>query len=115
LSTSFNIRTVFEADDPHYRDLKVPLKFWKIVVFERDGELRATGLVASQKERIRQTQGGMPESLDDPSPVAEWQKSISDIEDMTGLRFGNLRAADTLGGGEAVTNQKLESFEDIRL
>jgi hypothetical protein len=32
----------------HYRDIRVPMKFWKIVVFERDGELKATGLVASQ-------------------------------------------------------------------
>ncbi len=108
---------VFANDDPGYRDIKVPLKFWKIVVFERDGELRSVGLVASQKERIKQTPGGVPESLDDPSPVAEYQKSIADIETMTGLDFGKVTQADTFGGGEAVgaAERRLVSFEDIRL
>ena len=105
---------VFADNDPHYRDIRVPMKFWKIVVFERDGELKATGLVASQKERIKQTPGGLPESLEDPSPVAEYQVSIAEIEQMTGLDFGKLVAADTLGGEEAMS-RPLESFEEIKL
>lgn len=105
---------VFANDDPAYRDIKVPIKFFKIVVFERDGELKSVGLVASQKERIGKTPGGIPESLDDPSPVSEWQTRIADIETMTGLDFGKVTAADTFGADEAVS-KKLESFEDIRL
>jgi len=93
------------------------MKFWKVVVFERDGELRSVGLVASQKERIKETPGGVPESLDDPSPVAEYQVSVADIEQMTGLDFGKVTAADTFGGGESVggAEKKLTSFEDIQL
>ena len=105
---------VFTDDDPNYRDIKVPLKFWKIVVFERDGELRSVGLVASQKERIKQTPGGVPEALDDPSPVAEYVKSIAEIEQMTGLDFGKVTTADTFEGDEAI-NKQLESFEEIKL
>lgn len=107
---------VFADGDPNYRDIKVPLKFWKIVVFERDGELRSVGLVASQKERIKQTPGGVPESLDDPSPVAEYQTSIAAIEQMTGLDFGKVTTADTFGGDEALgAERKLTSFDEIRL
>jgi endonuclease G len=105
---------VLADDDPQYRDIKVPMRFWKIVVFERDGELRSVGLVASQKERIKLIPGGVPESLNDPSPVAEYQKSIADIEQMTGLDFGKVTTADTFEGDEAV-NKKLESFEEIKL
>jgi endonuclease G len=107
---------VLDDNDPGYRDIQVPMKFWKVVVFERDGELRSVGLVASQKERIKQTPGGIPESLDDPSPVAEFQVSVADIEQMTGLDFGKVTAADTFGGGESMgAERKLASFEDIRL
>ena len=105
---------VFADDDPQYRDIRVPMQFWKIVAFERDGELKSVGLVASQKERIRQTPGGVPESLDDPSPVAEYRKSVAEIEQLTGLDFGKLVAADTIGGEEALEG-KLESFEEIKL
>ena len=107
---------VFRNDDPGYRDIQVPMEFWKIVAYERDGELRAVGMVASQKQRIKQTPGGVPEALDDPSPVAEYQRKIADIEQMTGLDFGPLTGADTFGDGEAVGGErKLESFEEIRL
>lgn len=109
---------VFSEDDPPYRYVHVPMAFWKIVAYVRDGELRATALLASQKERIKRLPEAVAEDLGDVTAVEEWQTSVREIERLTGLDFGILREHDTLqgGGGEArKTRRRLKSFDDIRL
>jgi endonuclease G len=108
--------------DPPYRYVRVPTAFWKIVAYVRDGELRATALLASQADRIRRLPEGaerMAEDLDDVSAVEEFQTSVGEIEALTGLDFGPLRAHDTLvrrGGGEAASaRRRLRAFDDIAL
>jgi endonuclease G len=50
---------VFTDEDPDYRYVKVPMRFWKILVRVESGQLLATALLADQSERIQQ----LPERL----------------------------------------------------
>jgi endonuclease G, mitochondrial len=69
------------------------MQFWKILVRVDDGQLLATALLADQSQRI----GQLPEryrreAFDDISEIVEYQTSVREIERITGLDFGSLRA-----------------------
>lgn len=110
---------VFEEDDPEYRYTKVPKQFWKILVRLDGGQLLASALLADQSDRIR----GLPEHFreerfDDTSRIAEFQTTISAIEELTNLDFGTLKEHDTFKQGPeklAKDKLKLSRFSDILL
>ncbi|MFO0956046.1 MAG: DNA/RNA non-specific endonuclease [Isosphaeraceae bacterium] len=109
---------VFARNDPRYRDVRVPVQFFKIAAYAEGGELRAVALLASQARFL----GGLPErlggeSFDDLGAVRQYQTTVAEIEELTGLDFGPLRAADVLGGSESAgtTMRPLKDFGDIRL
>lgn len=109
---------VFSNDDPEYRFVKVPKKFWKILVRVEDEQLLATALIADQSELIQRLPERFSESFDDFSNVAEYQTSIREIENLTDLDFGSLRDYDTFktGSGESTISQRgINRFEDIIL
>lgn len=113
---------VFGEDDPEYRYVRVPLAFWKIVVFVQDGTLRATAVRASQEEllprQLPEKRGGTAEDLSDTSEIREYQSTVAEIERLTGLDFGPLRHHDTNGGagGESRARERLlQGFEDLVL
>ncbi len=84
----------------------MPLNFWKIIVYEKDGKLSAQGFVMSQEsyiKNIKQKATLLEEALEQvnptltPASVKELfekealvlaQTKISLIEDKTGLSFG---------------------------
>lgn len=85
---------IFGAADPKFRDIPYPLDYWKVIVGvrkERDetsgdmvDKLFALGFVLSQEGTIDE------HGLEfDPVPdgLVAAQRTISDIEDLTGLRF----------------------------
>jgi endonuclease G len=39
---------VLDPDDPPYRGIQIPLRFWKVVAFVQDGALAATGYILDQ-------------------------------------------------------------------
>ena len=113
---------VFKSRDPKRATMKVPLEYWKIVVWNDDGELRATGMVANQKKLIpKLVRGG--EAAEDlgtlPAKLSELnrQVSIAAIEDLTGLSFGKVKSYDTLGGAESKSaeGRPVERYEEIRI
>lgn len=113
---------VLEADDPKYRYARVPKQFWKIIVREDRGQVHATALLADQSDMIRRLPERMAgERFDDTSEVAkiaQFQTSISNIEDITGLDFGSLKSYDTFQkGSEALGKErvKLGDFSEIKL
>jgi endonuclease G, mitochondrial len=109
---------VFARNDPRYRDIRVPVQFYKIVARVDGRQLKAIALLASQAQflnRLPERIGG--ERFDDLGQVEEYQTTVAEIEELTGLDFGPLRDADTFGDSESLdaTMRPLRSFGDVRL
>lgn len=79
---------VFDEKDPLYRDVQIPLAFWKILVTEIAGEMRAVGYVLRQSIEVAGDELlGRAEEFD----VINSQITIREIEMLTGLDFGPVR------------------------
>jgi len=86
---------LFAANDPIYKNdrmnysVRCPLQFWKIcVLIRRDGTPSATGFVLGQEDI--QNLPGFEEAFD----VAATQISVADLEERTGLDFGDIKKFD---------------------
>ena len=101
---------VFDDDtDPPYRfESRVPMRFWKIAVWSDGSDLRSIALLADQKPVLTI----MPEAIgfgaeafadeEELARVSEFLSTVAEIEDLTGLDFGDaVRAADIRAGMEA--------------
>ncbi|WP_226575497.1 DNA/RNA non-specific endonuclease [Acuticoccus sediminis] len=89
---------VFRADDLAYRGFKLPRGFWKILVAEVDGGMYTAAFVVRQEFDMQGDQLlGRGEAFD----VVNSRVSVADVEALTGLDFGPLRAFDALGGAGA--------------
>lgn len=108
---------VFRDDDPIYetrsKKQKIPLprSFWKIVAsIDHDGILKATAFLLDQESLI----APLVEAIAIPK---QFQKSVKEIENLTGFSFHQLRDFDTLtGGGEEgieAPSKELSSLSDI--
>lgn len=110
---------VLGADDPAYRGIRVPLRFFKIAVWAREGMLRATGFLLDQTPEIdtgELEQGAAADSIPDLGPFRTYQVPVADIAALTGLDLDQLAAADVLGqAATARPWQRLRAFSDIRL
>lgn len=90
---------VLAVDDPPYRQdvfpgFRVPLRFWKVAVWEDGGELAALALLADQAPVLREIPEGA-EDLGDVEELEEFIATVPWIEEMTGLDFGEaVRSAD---------------------
>lgn len=122
---------VFKQNDKKYRYIKIPREFWKIVIFINNGKPRATAVLASQSKWLN----SLPESLQAdgsealdvlPAKLEEFQSTVAEIEQLTGLDFGKASDWDTNGGGESLTpgagpealsqrRKPLTSFSDLKI
>lgn len=95
---------IFAADDPTYRGLQIPRRFWKIATWVYvDSEdavdmprLAAAAFVLDQTEQLEvvlaaERSVAVPPSL---GPFLTYQVPVSDVEATTGLEFGGLVAVD---------------------
>ena len=101
---------IFRDDDPVYRfDSRVPMKFWKVAAWSDGSKLHSIALLADQRPVLQV----MPEAIDagaeafdDPlelARVSEFLSTVTEIEDLTGLDFGEaLREADIRRGSESI-------------
>jgi endonuclease G len=101
---------IFRNNDPMRFGVKIPVTFWKVIVFVHDDtqELTATGYEMSQKKFLVEEEfvfGAHSTS----------QRSLAAIEHDAGLSFGALTQLDPLAGDvqEAVT-RPLTDFNQIR-
>jgi endonuclease G, mitochondrial len=91
---------VLRDDDPPYRNVQVPMRFWKIVVWSEQGLLRSLAMLADQTpvlEKIQTLPEGLSdrEALDDLDAVEDFLSTVEEIEALTGLDFGeDVRGAD---------------------
>lgn len=98
---------VFRDDDVRYRDAQIPDQFWKVaVMLKDDAALSATAYLQTQEDLI----GGDLEFV--YGEFGTYQVPVAQIEELTGLDFGNLCEADPLAAGKAALVQRAE---DIRL
>ena len=111
---------VFTNQDREFRGIRVPGRFWKVVVWAENGELRSLAMIADQRPVIRV----WPEALEeagseaygDPNELAlveDFLTTVDEIERLTRLDFGkDVRAADINVSGERI---KVKAFDEIPL
>lgn len=111
---------VFGDDDPVYttsQGLQVPLpeQYWKIVALvQEDGRLSATAYLLSQEGLIDAMMREVPFQPD------TFQRTVREIEALSGMHFRPLRQFDPLDSTEAVEggempHRKLDSLDDLIL
>jgi endonuclease G len=91
---------LFAANDPVYKNdrmnysVRCPLQFWKVcVLIKQDGTPSATAFVLGQEDI--QNLPGFEETFD----VAATQIRLADLEERTGLDFGNIKKFDHFAAG----------------
>ncbi|GAA1934179.1 hypothetical protein GCM10009775_27620 [Microbacterium aoyamense] len=103
---------MLDDDDPPYRGIRIPLRFWKIAAWVQDDALAAAGFVLDQSELI-----------DDAATVAAlgafrtFQVPIADIAELTRIDLGPLVVADVLVASAARPHEwrELATPSDIAL
>lgn len=82
---------VFRADDKVYREkYQIPADFWKVVVMvKKDGTLSATAYIQTQQDMIENLEFFFGE-------YKTYQVPVQQIEELTGLDFGDLYLHDPL-------------------
>ena len=101
---------VFRADDPDYRDFQLPLDFWKVVVIVKgDGRLSATAYTLSQRDLVTGLEFVFGE-------FRTYQIRVREVEEWTGLDFGELRNFDPKDLLESAGGPvEIKGPEDIQL
>ncbi|WP_419836235.1 DNA/RNA non-specific endonuclease [Xanthocytophaga agilis] len=99
---------IFTEQDPVKYGVKIPVDFFKILVFIHDTtrKLCATGYTVSQKDHLSNQEFVFGE-------FETYQVSIKSIERRTGLHFGSLSSVDPIKGLEAF-GAPLAKVEEIR-
>jgi endonuclease G len=79
---------IFHEEDPHYRGVRIPLDFWKVVVaVDADDRLFATGYILTQR-LVLDTANLEEAAVEQPFGAFQtYQRTIAEIETETGLRF----------------------------
>ena len=97
---------VFADDDPIYSDktgienVRVPLRFRKILVWQEEGDLKSLALVADQVKSLRKTPEGEAFVEDEQLALMEnFLTTVAKVEKLTGFEFGDaVSQADTRFG-----------------
>jgi endonuclease G len=112
---------VFENDDPVYRGVRIPRRFWKVAAWvSGEGRLAATAYVLDQTPELDRIDVGLRAGDVPPlGPFRTFQVPVEDVAGLTGLDLDTLVAADvlpTVAGARAGTGWvPLEEDGDIRL
>lgn len=88
---------IFAADDPIYRDIAIPRRFFKIAAWAQGTDLAATGYVLDQSPSLDPIvdKQALPDADVPPlGPYRTFQVPIGDIASATGLDTGDLVEAD---------------------
>ncbi|WP_194724679.1 DNA/RNA non-specific endonuclease [Noviherbaspirillum malthae] len=109
-----------DAIDLWSDDVQIPSSFFKIVVWMGATKLKAVGLVVDQLQLLSEARRNLGQPRDSSEiDVNQWRVAISQIEQRTGLDFGeDVRNADTFSqeGQPAVGEEgavKIRKLEDI--
>ncbi|HEX7222963.1 MAG TPA: DNA/RNA non-specific endonuclease [Candidatus Limnocylindrales bacterium] len=110
---------VFRPDDPLYRGIPIPRRFWKVAAWAEPAgagpTLAATGFVLDQSALI-ELAGSSP-GVAPLGAFRTFQAPIADIAGLTAIDFGPLVEADVLPSGPGLGDgwTELDRASDIRL
>lgn len=110
---------VFRSDDPVYRGIRIPRRFWKVAAWAettgRDPALAAAGFVLDQSALIEDA--GSTVAVAPLGAFRTFQAPIADIAELTSIDFGPLVAADVLPPGQGLGSgwTELARASEIRL
>lgn len=85
---------VLAADDPPYRGIGIPRRFFKVAAWAEGDELRAAGFVLDQSELIDPVAQALP--VPPLGAYRTFQAPIADIEKLADVELGPLVDADVL-------------------
>lgn len=85
---------VLGDDDPPYRGVRIPLRFWKVAAWQEPTGLRSAGFVLDQTELV-DTRDGLF-AIPPLGAFHTFQVPLADIAGITGVDLGPLAAADVL-------------------
>src|SRR5690606_37688587 len=113
---------VLAVDDPAYRGIRVPRRFYKIAAWagRDDGTLHAAGFVLDQGPALDDIDVGLrPDAPPPLGPFLTYQVPIPDIARLTGLELATLVPADRYAPPAAAPAPErwtlLERYGEIRL
>lgn len=109
---------VLAAEDPPYRGIRVPLRFWKVAAWSTGTELAAIGFVVDQTPLVDTgaVREPVPGEVPPLGPFRTFQVPIADIAALTGLTMPDLIAADHLPAAIAVVGwRRIEEPAEILL
>ena len=109
---------VLAGDDPPYRGIRVPLRFWKVVAWSTGGEdprLAATGFVLDQSDLVDTREGVV--AVKPLGAFRTFQVPLAEVAELAGVDLGPLLAADVFArpGARATPWRPLETAADIAL
>ena len=90
---------VLGDEDPPYRGIRVPLRFWKIAAWQGPNGLAAAGFLLDQSELVDTSEGLL--AAPPLGAFRTFQVPVSDIAGITGIDLGPLPGADVLPGRTA--------------
>ncbi|UOP11245.1 DNA/RNA non-specific endonuclease [Pseudomonas palleroniana] len=104
---------VYADDDRVYRGVQIPKAFWKVVAYlNDDGKPSASAYMIDQTRELGQLDLVFGQ-------LRTYQRSVIQIERLTGIRFANLADYDGFSNEERATGTRIEALiqgpEDIRL
>lgn len=111
---------VFAEDDPRYRGVQIPRRFWKVAAWVDDRGLASAGFILDQSSELDlRTVTVDGEEVPPLGPFRTFQVPVADIGAATGLALGPLVTADRLVDGSTVRPGdpwvRLESTDEITL
>jgi endonuclease G len=100
---------VFRPCDRMYRGVRIPEDFWKVVAMVRSdtGELSVTAYVLSQMDFMDDLEFAF-------GPHKTYQVPVAQIEQLTGLDFGDLKNSDPMAISEARPFVEILGLESVR-
>lgn len=87
---------VLSDDDPVYRGIRIPRRFWKVATWATDAGLTCAGFVLDQSELVDVSDGRL--AAPPLGAFHTFQVPVSAIADMAGVDFGALVGSDVLAG-----------------
>lgn len=109
---------VLGADDPPYRGIRVPLRFYKVVAWRSGDELAAAGFVLDQSPLV-DTREARPPAVGAPpelGPFRTFQVPIAEIAALAGLTMPQLIDADRMPRTVAAAGwRRVETPADLLL